>query len=99
MSRAGVIPVGHLYYRAAEQPRVPQESHLRKLLTAAHTYSHNWSRITSISDERLSRVGIPTGISAFRALPNRRGRLLEGDCRRTVGKRPDDLNWEVSLSV
>jgi len=32
-----------------KQPRVPQESHLRKLLTAAHTYSLNWSRITSCS--------------------------------------------------
>jgi hypothetical protein len=34
-----------------KQLRIPQESHLRKLLTAAHTYSQNWSRITSISDD------------------------------------------------
>lgn len=34
-----------------KQLRVPQESHLRKLLTAAHTYSLNWSRITSTSAE------------------------------------------------
>src|SRR5688572_23387091 len=27
-----------------KQLRVPQESHLRKLLTAAHTYSLNWSQ-------------------------------------------------------
>src|SRR5690348_1687868 len=37
------------------QLRVPQESHLRKLPTAAHTYSQNWSRITSISVERFVR--------------------------------------------
>src|SRR6185295_15135609 len=34
-----------------EQLRVPQDLHLRKLLTAAHTYSLNWSRITSCSAE------------------------------------------------
>src|SRR5687768_13905960 len=33
-----------------KQPRSPPESHRRKLLTAAHTYCHNGSRITSCSD-------------------------------------------------
>ena len=32
-----------------KQPREPRESHPRKLLTAAPSYSQTWSRITSIS--------------------------------------------------
>jgi len=51
------------------QPRVPRESHLRSLPTAAHTYSQNWSRITSIS---ASDLPLWTGRKA-RAMPSRRG--------------------------
>ena len=50
-----------------KQPRTPQDSHLRKLLTAAHTYSQNWSRITSIS-----RPQSHTPVKYRAALPSRR---------------------------
>jgi len=42
-----VTRTSHWTAELLKQLRVPQESHLRKLLTAAHTYSLNWSRITS----------------------------------------------------
>ena len=65
-----------------KQPRVPQESHLRKLLTAAHTYSQNWSRITSISrEQRGSQRTSARGL----AKPSRA--CFEGDCRSRLGKR------------
>ncbi len=86
---------GRLIYRAAGQPRVPQESHLRKLLTAAHTYSRNGSRITSCSSGRgrhdCDRHRQPIGL----AQPSRGS--FEGDCRRTLGS-DSRRDWEVDLS-
>src|SRR4051812_37948476 len=68
----------HFAVELPKQLRVPQESHLRKLLTAAHTYSQNWSRITSISasNRPLQRATVLV------ALPSRRG----FDSRVTVGR-------------
>jgi len=43
------------------QPRSPRESHPRKLPTAAHSYSQNGSRITSISSEPLPVMMITGG--------------------------------------
>ena len=74
-----------------KQLRVPQESHLRKLLTAAHTYSQNWSRITSISDDPAQRRRVV-------ALPSRRG----CDSRVTVGRglgRDSRRPWDTGLSM
>ncbi len=50
-----------------KQPRSSWESHPRKLLTAAHAYSHNGSRITSFTAERLLAME-----QGFRASPSRR---------------------------
>ena len=78
-----------------KQLRVPQESHLRKLLTAAHTYSHNWSRITSISGERPA---VNEWQRRSWPCPSRRGCIS----RVTVG-RPWEAtrvaDWDAGLSM
>jgi hypothetical protein len=66
-----------------KQPRVPQEPHLRKLLTAAHTYSQNWSRITSISSSVTGR----TWGRVARGLAKPSRACFEGDCRSRLGWR------------
>ena len=68
---------GFLTAELPKQLRVPQESHLRKLLSAAHTYSQNWSRITSISNERRPHIVGP--VARGLAKPSR------VDSRVTVG--------------
>ncbi len=74
-----------------KQLRRPQESHPRKLLTAAHTYSHNWSRITSISGEpRQSKPPVlgtcPADAGDF-----------EGDCRTRL-RGDSHRRWDAGLS-
>src|SRR5688572_7010637 len=73
-----------------EQPRVPQESHLRKLLSAAHTYSQNWSRITSISTRPTSEVWGRRPCQAVAGFTSRVtvGPGLGGDSHRPLGRRP-----------
>ena len=77
------------------QLRVPQESHLRKLLTAAHTYSLNWSRITSTFC-RATRACIADGARGL-AQPSR------GTSRVTVGRGRDGRftshDWDAGLSL
>jgi hypothetical protein len=74
-----------LCYRAAGQPREPQDSHLRKLLRAAHTYSHNWSQITSIFCRANRAVGEPRQALVPICLARPSRGVFEGDCRRTPG--------------
>lgn len=53
---------------------IPQESHLTVAATAAHTYSQNWSRITSISASCRSQERRSGPAQPSRA-------YFEGDCR------------------